>query len=371
MPELLLTTPQGAHVDVLGRGPVLNLCANNYLGLANHPAIVEAAHAALDEWGFGLASGRIICGTQTIHRELEQQLSSFLQTDDTLLFSSCFDANAGLFEALLDDSDAIISDALNHASIIDGIRLCKARRLRYANGDMDDLERRLVEAADARTRLIATDGVFSMDGYYAQLDRICDLAERYDALVMVDDSHAVGVVGPSGRGTPEHYDVVERVDILTGTLGKAMGGASGGYASGRRELIEILRRKARPFIFSNSVAPVIVAAGLRALSLLQESSDLRDRLHENTAFFRAEMTGLGFDVPAGEHPIVPVLLGDEDRAARFAQQLLDLGVYAVSLAYPIVPRGTARIRAQMSSAHSRADLELAVDAFSRARELVQ
>ena len=349
---------------MLGHGSVLNLCANNYLGLANHPAILDAAHAALERWGYGMASGRVICGTQTIHRDLEQQLSSFLYTEDTLLFGSCFDANAGLFEALLDENDAIISDALNHASIIDGIRLCKARRMRYANGDMEELERRLVEAADAQTRLIATDGVFSMDGYFARLDTICDLAERYDAVVMVDDSHAVGIVGPNGRGTPEHFGVIDRVDILTGTLGKAMGGASGGYASGRRELVEALRRRARPYVFSNSVAPVIVAAGLRALELLQGSSELRDRLNENTAFFRRAMIDLGFDVPAGEHPIVPVLLGDEDLAARFARQLLEVGVYAVSLAYPIVPRGTARIRAQMSAAHSRADLEFAVDAFA-------
>jgi glycine C-acetyltransferase len=365
--ELEITTPQGAHVDVTGRGELLNLCANNYLGLANHPAIVEAAHEALDRWGYGLASVRFICGTQAVHRELEERLSEFLGTDDTILFSSCFDANGGLFEALLGEEDAVISDQLNHASIIDGIRLCKARRLRYANGDMDELEARLGEAADARHRLIATDGVFSMDGYLAQLDRICELAERHDALVMVDDSHAVGVVGPNGRGTPEHHNVVERVDILTGTLGKAIGGASGGYVSGRREIIELLRQRARPYLFSNSVAPPVVAASIRALELIQTSADLRDRLRENTAHFRARMTELGFDVLPGEHPIVPVMIGDEVTAAAFSARLVDLGVYAVSFSFPVVPRGTARIRTQMSAAHSIADLDFAVEQFEAAR----
>jgi glycine C-acetyltransferase len=365
--ELEITTPQGAHVDVTGRGELLNLCANNYLGLANHPAIVEAAHEALDRWGYGLASVRFICGTQAVHRELEERLSEFLGTDDTILFSSCFDANGGLFEALLGEEDAVISDQLNHASIIDGIRLCKARRLRYANGDMDELEARLEEASDTRHRLIATDGVFSMDGYLAQLDRICDLAERHDALVMVDDSHAVGVVGPNGRGTPEHHDVVERVDILTGTLGKAIGGASGGYVSGRREIIELLRQRARPYLFSNSVAPPVVAASMRALELIQTSAELRDRLRENTAHFRARMTELGFDVLPGEHPIVPVMIGDEVTAAAFSARLVDLGVYAVSFSFPVVPRGTARIRTQMSAAHSIADLDFAVEQFETAR----
>jgi glycine C-acetyltransferase len=365
--ELEITTPQGAHVDVTGRGELLNLCANNYLGLANHPAIVEAAHEALDRWGYGLASVRFICGTQAVHRELEERLSEFLGTDDTILFSSCFDANGGLFEALLGEEDAVISDQLNHASIIDGIRLCKARRLRYANGDMDELEARLEEAADARHRLIATDGVFSMDGYLAQLDRICELAERHDALVMVDDSHAVGVVGPNGRGTAEHHAVVERVDILTGTLGKAIGGASGGYVSGRREIVELLRQRARPYLFSNSVAPPVVAASLRALELIQTSAELRDRLRENTAHFRGRMTELGFDLLPGEHPIVPVMVGDEVAAAAFSARLVELGVYAVSFSFPVVPRGTARIRTQMSAAHSIEDLDFAVEQFAAAR----
>jgi len=365
--ELEITTPQGAHVDVTGRGELLNLCANNYLGLANHPAIVAAAHEALDRWGYGMASVRFICGTQALHRELEERLSEFLRTDDTILFSSCFDANGGLFEALLDETDAVISDQLNHASIIDGIRLCKARRLRYANGDMDELEARLEEAADARRRLIATDGVFSMDGYLAQLDRICELADRHDALVMVDDSHAVGVIGPGGRGTPEHHGVIERVDILTGTLGKAIGGASGGYVSGRGEIVELLRQRSRPYLFSNSVAPPVVAASIRALELIEASTELRDRLRENTAHFRARMTELDFDVLPGEHPIVPVMIGDEVTAAAFSARLVDLGVYAVSFSFPVVPRGTARIRTQMSAAHSTADLDFAADQFAAAR----
>src|SRR6188472_1496835 len=365
--ELVMTTPQGSHVGVAERGALLNLCANNYLGLANHPEMVAAAHEALDRWGYGMASVRFICGTQELHRDLEERLSAFLGTEDTILFGSCFDANGGVFEALLDENDAVISDQLNHASIIDGIRLCKARRLRYANGDMDELEARLEEAADARHRLIATDGVFSMDGYLAQLDRICELAERHDALVMVDDSHAVGVVGPGGRGTPEHHGVVERIDILTGTLGKAIGGASGGYVSGRREIVELLRQRARPYLFSNSVAPTVVAASLRALELIQTSAELRDRLRENTAHFRARMTDLGFDVLPGEHPIVPVMIGDEVTAAAFSARLVDLGVYAVSFSFPVVPRGTARIRTQMSAAHTIADLDFAADQFAAAR----
>ncbi len=365
--ELVMTTPQGAHVDVDGR-ELLNLCANNYLGLAGHPAMVEAAHEALDHWGYGMASVRFICGTQTLHRELEERLSSFLGTDDTILFSSCFDANGGLFEALLGDEDAVISDQLNHASIIDVVRLCKARRLRYANGDMEELEARLAEAADARYRLIATDGVFSMDGYLAQLGRICDLADRHDALVMVDDSHAVGVLGPNGHGTPEHHGVVERVDILTGTLGKAIGGASGGYVSGRHEIVELLRQRARPYLFSNSLAPPVVGASLRALDLIETSRELRDRLRENTTHFRSRMTELGFDLLPGEHPIVPVMVGDEVAAARLSAKLVELGVYAVSFSFPVVPRGTARIRTQMSAAHTLEDLDFAVDAFASARE---
>ncbi len=366
--ELVMTTPQGAHVDVEGRGELLNLCANNYLGLANHPAIVEAAHEALERWGYGMASVRFICGTQALHRQLEERLSAFLGTEDTILFSSCFDANGGLFEALLGEEDAVVSDQLNHASIIDGIRLCKARRYRYANGDLDELEARLQEAADARYRLIATDGVFSMDGYLAKLDAICDLAERYDALVMVDDSHAVGVVGPGGRGTPEHYGVTDRVDVLTGTLGKAIGGASGGYVSGRREIVELLRQRARPYLFSNSVAPPVVGASLRALDLIEGSAELRDRLRDNTAFFRGRLTELGFDVLPGEHPIVPVMVGDELRAARLSDGLVENGVYAVSFSSPVVPRGTARIRTQMSAAHTREDLEAAAAAVVAARD---
>jgi glycine C-acetyltransferase len=368
--ELVMTTPQGAHVEVEGRGELLNLCANNYLGLANHPAIVAAAHEALERWGYGMASVRFICGTQALHRELEERLAAFLGADDTILFSSCFDANGGLFEALLTDEDAVISDALNHASIIDGIRLCKAQRLRFANGDMDELEARLEEASGGRRRLIATDGVFSMDGYLAKLDRICDLAERHDALVMVDDSHAVGVVGPAGRGTPEHWGVVERVDIVTGTLGKAVGGASGGYVSGRREIVELLRQRARPYLFSNSLAPPVVAASLAALELIEGSAELRESLRENTAHFRERMAGLDFEVLPGEHPIVPVMIGDEVTAARFADRLSELGVYAVSFSYPVVPRGTARIRTQMSAAHTILDLDFAAEQFAEARETV-
>jgi glycine C-acetyltransferase len=365
--ELTMTTPQGAHVNVEESGELLNLCANNYLGLANHPAIVEAARDALDRWGYGMASVRFICGTQALHRELEQRLSEFLGTDDTILFSSCFDANGGLFEALLGEEDAVISDQLNHASIIDGIRLCKAQRLRYANGDMDELEARLREASGARRRLIATDGVFSMDGYLARLDRICELAEEHGALVMVDDSHAVGIAGPGGRGTPEHFGVIDRVDIVTGTLGKAIGGASGGYVAARREIVELLRQRARPYLFSNSLAPSVVAASVRALELIESSHELRDRLRENTARFRARMNELGFEILPGEHPIVPVMIGDEVEAAELAAKLVGLGVYAVSFSFPVVPRGTARIRTQMSAAHSFEDLDFAADRFAEAR----
>jgi glycine C-acetyltransferase len=367
--ELVMTTPQGAHVQVDGRG-LLNLCANNYLGLASHPELVAAAHEALDRWGYGMASVRFICGTQALHRELEERLSAFLGTDDTILFSSCFDANGGLFEALLGPEDAVISDQLNHASIIDGIRLCKARRERYANGDLDELQARLDDCADARYRLVATDGVFSMDGYFAKLDRICELADRHDALVMVDDSHAVGFVGPGGRGTHELHGVMERVDILTGTLGKAVGGASGGYVSGRAEIVELLRQRARPYLFSNSLAPPVVAASLRALDLIEGSPDLRARLESNTAAFRARMTELGFDVLPGTHPIVPVMVGDAARAAGLADALVAEGVYAVAFSFPVVPHGTARIRTQMSAAHSPEDVERAVAAFVAARQAV-
>jgi glycine C-acetyltransferase len=367
--ELVMTTPQGAHVEVDGR-ELLNLCANNYLGLASHPELVAAAHEALDRWGYGMASVRFICGTQALHRELEERLSAFLGTDDTILFSSCFDANGGLFEALLGAEDAVISDQLNHASIIDGIRLCKARRERYANGDLDELEARLAETADARYRLVATDGVFSMDGYFAKLDGICELADRHDALVMVDDSHAVGFVGANGRGTHELHRVIERVDVLTGTLGKAVGGASGGYVSGRAEIVELLRQRARPYLFSNSLAPPVVAASLRALDLIEGSPDLRVRLESNTAAFRARMTELGFDVLPGTHPIVPVMVGDAAQAARFADALVAEGVYAVAFSFPVVPHGTARIRTQMSAAHSPEDVERAVAAFVAARDAV-
>ncbi|HEY6473621.1 MAG TPA: glycine C-acetyltransferase [Acidimicrobiales bacterium] len=365
--EHLISSPQSARVRVVDRGQVLNLCANNYLGLADHPAIVSAAHEALERWGYGMASVRFICGTQEAHRELEERLATFLGTEDAVLFGSCFDANGGLFEALLGPDDAVISDALNHASIIDGIRLCKARRLRFANGDMDELEARLTEAADARHRLIATDGVFSMDGYYARLPEICDLAERHNAIVMVDDSHAVGFIGEGGRGTHELHGVMGRVDIITGTLGKAMGGASGGYVAARAEVVDLLRQRARPYLFSNSLAPPITAASLRALDLIEGSSELRSRLAANTEHFRARMGELGFDILPGTHPIVPVMVGDAVKAARLADGLISRGVYAVSFSYPVVPKDTARIRTQMSAAHSAEDLDFAVEQFEAAR----
>ena len=365
--EHLISSPQSARVRVVDRGQVLNLCANNYLGLADHPAIVSAAHEALERWGYGMASVRFICGTQEAHRELEERLAAFLGTEEAILFGSCFDANGGLFEALLGPEDAVISDALNHASIIDGIRLCKARRLRFANGDMDELEARLREAADARHRLIATDGVFSMDGYYARLPEICDLAERHNAIVMVDDSHAVGFVGEGGRGTHELHGVMGRVDIITGTLGKAMGGASGGYVAARAEVVDLLRQRARPYLFSNSLAPPITAASLRALDLIEGSAELRSRLAANTDHFRARMGELGFEILPGTHPIVPVMVGDAVKAARLAEGLISRGVYAVSFSYPVVPRDTARIRTQMSAAHSREDLDFAVEQFQAAR----
>jgi glycine C-acetyltransferase len=368
--ELAMTSPQSAHVEVEGHGTLLNLCANNYLGLANHPEIVAAAMDAAERWGFGMASVRFICGTQTLHRELEARLASFLGTDQAILFSSCFDANGGLFEVLLEQDDTVISDALNHASIIDGIRLSKARRLRFASGDMDDLERCLLDASGARYRLIATDGVFSMDGHYAKLDHICDLAERHDALVMVDDSHAVGVAGPTGRGTHELHDVIDRVDILTGTLGKAMGGASGGYVAGRRGIVELLRQRSRPYLFSNSIAPPIAAATLTALTLIEGSSDIRGTLAGNTMYFRRRMAAAGFDILDGTHPIVPVMIRDEKRSQRVAEALVATGVYAVSFSYPVVPLGTARIRTQMSAAHTTEDLDFAVSAFIRAAETV-
>jgi glycine C-acetyltransferase len=365
--ERVISTPQNAAVRVGSGADVLNFCANNYLGLADHPVLVAAAKEALDRWGFGMASVRFICGTQEQHKALETRLSEFLGTEDTILYSSCFDANAGLFETLLGPDDAVISDELNHASVIDGIRLCKARRLRYKNRDMADLERQLKEAAGARYRLIATDGVFSMDGYLAPLDEICALADRYDALVMVDDSHAVGFVGPTGRGTPELFGVTDRVDVVTGTLGKALGGASGGYTSGRAEIVEMLRQRSRPYLFSNSVAPSIVGATLAGLDLLSSSGELLTRLRENTALFRTRMTEAGFDLLPGEHPIIPVMIGDAAKAGRMADLLLEQGIYVIGFSYPVVPHGKARIRTQMSAAHSTADVERAVEAFMAAR----
>jgi glycine C-acetyltransferase len=365
--ERVIAGPQQAKISVANGASVLNLCANNYLGLANHPAVVRAAQQALEDWGYGLASVRFICGTQSIHKQLEEKISKFLGTEDTILYSSCFDANGGLFETLLDAEDAIISDELNHASIIDGVRLSKAQRFRYRNGDMGDLEEKLVESQSARHRLIATDGVFSMDGYFAKLDRICDLADKYDAMVMVDDSHAVGFIGEHGRGTPELCGVEGRVDIITGTLGKALGGASGGYTSARKEIVELLRQRSRPYLFSNSVAPPIVAASLKVLDLLAESADLRQRLRENTSFFREQIARNGFSILPGEHPIVAIMFGDAVVASRMAELLLAKGVYVVAFSYPVVPRGKARIRTQISAAHTRADLEFALARFIEAK----
>ncbi|WP_009959143.1 glycine C-acetyltransferase [Verrucomicrobium spinosum] len=368
--ERVLTTPQGTLVRANGGEAVLNLCANNYLGLAQHPAVRRAAHESLEQWGFGLASVRFICGTQHPHKQLEESLSDFLGTDDTILYSSCFDANGGLFETLLGPEDAIISDELNHASIIDGVRLCKARRFRYKNCDMADLEAQLqaADAAGARYKLIATDGVFSMDGFIAPLKEICDLADKYQALVMVDDSHAVGFMGAHGRGTHEHGGVMGRVDIITGTLGKALGGASGGYTSGRKEIIELLRQRSRPYLFSNTLAPTITGATLEVLHLLKQSTKLRDQLEANTRFFREEMTEAGFNILPGVHPIVPIMLGDAALASRFADVMLQKGVYVIGFSFPVVPQGKARIRTQISAAHSRADLEFAVRAFVAAKK---
>lgn len=365
--ERVIEGPQQADISVDNGTSVLNLCANNYLGLANHPAVVQAAQQALKDWGYGLASVRFICGTQSIHKQLEERLSAFLGTEDSILYGSCFDANGGLFETLLGPEDAIISDELNHASIIDGIRLCKAAKLRYRNGDMDDLESKLKDAANARYRLIATDGVFSMDGYIAKLERICDLADKYDALVMVDDSHAVGFVGKNGRGTPELCGVEGRIDIITGTLGKALGGASGGYTSGHKEIIDMLRQRSRPYLFSNSVAPPIVAASLKVLDLVAESSTLRERLRDNTRLFREGMTRAGFDILPGGHPIVPVIFGDATLAAHMAELLLSKGIYVIAFSYPVVPLGKARIRTQISAAHTSEDLQFAVTKFAEAK----
>jgi len=365
--ERLITTAQKAQIKVGDERSVLNFCANNYLGLAQHPEILKAAHHGLDQWGYGLASVRFICGTQTLHKELERRITEFLGTEDTILYSSCFDANGGLFETLLGAEDAVISDELNHASIIDGIRLSKAQRFRYKNSDMADLEAKLREASSARFRMIATDGVFSMDGYIANLRTICDLADRYDALVMVDDSHAVGFMGKQGRGTHEHHGVMGRIDIITGTLGKALGGASGGYTSGRKEIIEYLRQRSRPYLFSNTMAPSIVAGSIAAIELITRSTSLRDKLEENTQYFRERMTKAGFNILPGTHPIVPIMLGDAALAGRFADAMLEKGVYVIGFSYPVVPHGKARIRTQISAAHTRENLDFAIDAFTRTK----
>jgi len=362
--ERVIESRQGSHIEVRGR-EVLNFCANNYLGLSSHPKIIEAAHRALDERGYGLSSVRFICGTQDIHKQLEHKVSQFLGTEETILYSSCFDANGGLFETLLGPEDAIISDALNHASIIDGIRLCKARRLRYEHDNLEDLEQKLKESQDTRLRMIATDGVFSMDGDIARLDRICDLAERYNAMVMVDDSHATGFVGKTGRGTHEFRGAMGKVDIITSTLGKALGGASGGFTSGRKEAIDLLRNRSRPYLFSNTLAPTIVSASIAVLDLLTSSTELRDKLERNTQRFRSRMTGSGFNIRPGTHPIVPIMLGEAKLAVEFARRLLDEGIYVIGFNYPVVPEGKARIRTQISAAHSEQDIDRAVAAFTK------
>ena len=364
--EAVITSPQAARIAV-GDQMLLNFCANNYLGLADHPAMIAAAQQALERWGFGMASVRFICGTTQIHKELERRIAHFLGTEDAILYGSCFDANGGLFETLLGPEDAVISDELNHASIIDGVRLCKATRLRYANRDMADLEAKLRESQASRHRLIATDGVFSMDGYVAPLDAIVELAERYQALVMVDDSHAVGFMGETGAGTPELFGVRDRVDIVTGTLGKALGGASGGYTAAHKEIVEMLRQRSRPYLFSNSLAPSITAAGIAMLDLLETSGELLQRLRENTAYFRSEMVARGFEIPESDHPIVPIMIGDAIEAAAMADRLLAEGIYVRAFSYPVVPRGKARIRTQMSAAHSRDDLDQAITAFEKVR----
>lgn len=366
--ERTITSPQDAHIRVSGGREVLNMCANNYLGLAEHPEIRAAAAKALQQWGYGLASVRFICGTQQLHQDLEAKLSRFLGTEDTILYSSCFDANGGLFETILSAEDAVISDELNHASIIDGIRLCKAKRFRYRNNDMLDLEQQLKQTSDCRFRMIATDGVFSMDGIIANLPDICELADKYNALVMVDDSHAVGFMGRQGRGTHEHHGVMNRIDILTGTLGKALGGASGGYTSGRKEIVQLLRQRSRPYLFSNSLAPPIAAATVRTLELLEQSTELRDKLQRNTAFFRERIQSLGFHIVPGEHPIVPIMLGDARLASAVADDLLGRGVYVIGFSYPVVPQNKARIRTQISAAHSLEDLEFAINAFAASKQ---
>lgn len=369
--ERIITTPQRARIDTTKARGLLNMCANNYLGLSDSLEIIEAAKASYDAWGFGLSSVRFICGTQSLHKELEARLAAFLGMEDAILYSSCFDANGGLFETLLGAEDAVISDELNHASIIDGVRLCKAQRLRYKNSDMQDLEEKLKEAASARIRLIATDGVFSMDGFVANLKDICDLAEKYDALVMVDDSHAVGFMGENGKGTPEHCGVMGRVDILTGTFGKALGGASGGYTAASERIVKLLRQKSRPYLFSNTLAPAVCAATLKVLDMLEGGGEARTRLKENTAWFRAQLKAQGFEVPESTHPIVPVMLYDARVASEFAARMLEKGVYVVAFSYPVVPQGRARIRTQVSAAHTREDLEFAVSCFSQVKREMQ
>jgi len=366
--ERVITSPQEAHISITGGKRVLNMCANNYLGLADHPALIAAAKEALDTHGFGMASVRFICGTQDIHKELEAALSKFLGTEETILYPSCFDANGGLFETLLSDKDAVISDELNHASIIDGIRLCKAQRFRYKHSDMADLEAQLRAAKDARFRLIATDGCFSMDGTIANLAEICDLAEKYGALTMIDDAHATGFLGKTGRGTHEYRGVMGRIDIITGTLGKALGGASGGFTSGRKKVVDLLRQRSRPYLFSNTIAPPVVAASLKALELLSASTELRDKLEENTKYFRAALTERGLTIKPGMHPIVPIMIGDAAKSQKFAARMLEKGVYVIGFFYPVVPHGTARVRTQVSAAHSREDLEFAVNAFAEVNE---
>jgi glycine C-acetyltransferase len=367
--ERIIMTPQGAEIEVRGGKPVLNFCANNYLGLSSHPKVIEAAHKTLDEWGYGMSSVRFICGTQDIHKILEQKISQFLQTEDTILYAACFDANGGVFEPLIGAEDAIITDQLNHASIIDGIRLCKAQRYIYKHADMQDLEEKLKETQNLRYRLVATDGVFSMDGDIAKLDEICDLAEKYDALVMIDDAHSTGFVGKTGRGTPEHRGVMGRVDIITGTLGKALGGASGGFISGRRELIELYRQRSRPYLFSNTLAPVVVGASIAVLDLLSETTELRDKLEENTTYFREKMAEAGFDITPGVHPIVPIMLGKFENDAKLSQDmakdLLEEGIYVIGFYYPVVPKGQSRIRVQLSAAHDRHHLDRAIEAFTK------
>lgn len=368
--ERIITSPQSSNIEVSGGQKVLNMCANNYLGLANHPEIIKAAKESYDKWGYGLSSVRFICGTQQIHKHLEQKISEFLETEDTILYTSCFDANGGLFETILNEEDAVISDELNHASIIDGVRLCKAQRYRYKNNDMIDLEEKIKEAKtnNAEQILIATDGVFSMDGYIANLKGICDLADKYNAMVMVDDSHAVGFMGKHGKGTHEHNNVIGRVDIITGTLGKALGGASGGYTSGRKAIIDLLRQRSRPYLFSNTVAPSIVAASLKVLEMLSSTTHLRDKLEENTKYFREKIKAAGFEIKDGIHPIVPIMLGDAVLSQKMAARLLEKGIYVIGFFYPVVAKGTARIRVQISAAHSKADLDFAVEKFSEVKK---